>query len=119
VELNAAVAESFFAHLDNGRIEKNIVAMPMRERGDAHEERRDRPHRAEGLRLIAQDLGVLGEVPAWKLGKTATRLARNARVCAAIRPVCDGRPGGIPDDDPAVGLWYRRPHATPVSEVSE
>lgn len=47
VELNAAVAESFFAHLDNGRIEKNIVAMPMRERGDAHEERRDRPHRAE------------------------------------------------------------------------
>jgi hypothetical protein len=79
----------------------------------------DRPHRAEGLRLIAQDLGVLGEVPAWKLGKTATRLARNARVCAAIRPVCDGRPGGIPDDDPAVGLWYRRPHATPVSEVSE
>lgn len=47
VELNAAVVEGFFTHLDNGRIEKNIVAMPMREHDGPREERRERPQRAE------------------------------------------------------------------------
>ena len=47
VELNASVVEAFFTHLDNGRIEKNIVAMPMREHEGPREERRERPQRAE------------------------------------------------------------------------
>jgi ATP-dependent RNA helicase DeaD len=45
VELNAEVVESFFTHLDNGRLEKNIVAMPMRDHGDA--DHRERPQRQE------------------------------------------------------------------------
>ncbi|MEQ1820527.1 MAG: DEAD/DEAH box helicase [Terricaulis sp.] len=48
VELNAAVVESFFTHLDaGGRLEKNIVAMPMREQEGPREERRERPQRQE------------------------------------------------------------------------
>ena len=49
VELNAAVIESFFTHLDaDGRIEKHIVAMPMRTdtQPDQHE-RPQRPQRSE------------------------------------------------------------------------
>lgn len=76
----------------------------------AWEDAADRPHRAEGLRLIAQGLASIGDEPAHRLDASATRLASNARICAAFRPVCDGSPGGIPDDDPAVGRWHRRPH---------
>lgn len=44
VELNAAVADRFFAHLGEGaRLEKNIVAMPMRE----HSGRDERPQRQQ------------------------------------------------------------------------
>lgn len=49
VELNAAVIDRFFTHLgEDGRLEKNIVAMPMREGGghdDRQERREHRPHR--------------------------------------------------------------------------
>lgn len=70
----------------------------------------DRPHHAEGRSLIQGDFAVLADASAWSLGGIAARLARNATVFAAVRPVCDGSPGGIPCDDPAVGRWFRRPH---------
>jgi ATP-dependent RNA helicase DeaD len=50
VELNAAVADRFFSHLGEGaRLEKNIVAMPMREQNgrDEHQERRQRKDRPD------------------------------------------------------------------------
>ena len=48
VELDAAIADSFFTHLDaGGRLEKNIVAMPMREQEHARPERSERPQRKE------------------------------------------------------------------------
>src|SRR5690606_3138632 len=52
VELNAAVVERFFTHLGEGaRLEKNIVAMPMRESG-AREERshREQPRQRRDVR---------------------------------------------------------------------
>jgi ATP-dependent RNA helicase DeaD len=50
VELNAAVIDRFFTHLGEGaRLEKNIVAMPMRESGgrDERTQRDERPQRPE------------------------------------------------------------------------
>jgi ATP-dependent RNA helicase DeaD len=55
VELNAAVAENFFAHLgEGGRLEKNIVAMPMREQG-ARSERQERPRQERPARPGRQE----------------------------------------------------------------
>ncbi len=49
VELNAAVADRFFAHVGQDRhLEKNIAVMPMRERGQAQQRERPRkPERSE------------------------------------------------------------------------
>jgi ATP-dependent RNA helicase DeaD len=62
VELNAAVVDRFFAHLGEGaRLEKSIVAMPMREQGarderQEHRPRQERPNReARPVRQERQD----------------------------------------------------------------
>ncbi|MCX7359775.1 MAG: DEAD/DEAH box helicase [Alphaproteobacteria bacterium] len=48
VELNAAAVEGFFTHLDaDGRIEKNVYAMPMREQAAPRADNRERPQGAE------------------------------------------------------------------------
>jgi ATP-dependent RNA helicase DeaD len=62
VELNAAVVDRFFAQLgEGGRLEKQIVAMPMREQEHARPERSEPPQRQQ--RQDTQDSPKRGERP--------------------------------------------------------
>lgn len=78
------------------------------------EELADAPHRREVWRAIRWQIARVAQATAHRLDSEARRLGALRRVavecCPAVRPAVDGRPGGIPDDGPAVGRWHRRPH---------